>query len=469
MNKSEVKNIIKKVMPMAMHIRDNLSVNDISVTLENASENQIIFYKIHPGNKARDQFISRYNTSSGCLLITNRDIDEVKNNYVVIDESRFFELQKMFLDYFYPIGHSKLKLVGVTGTNGKTSVVNMALQIAKLHNKKAVSVGTIGIMYSDNKDSKVKINATTPSYIDLRKIIFELNDDYDVCFFEFSSHALEQDRINDILLDAAAWTNFTQDHLDYHKTMENYYESKLKICTKYLKKKAKIVVPNEQRELAARIKKTIGENQVIQPMRIDEYVTNDEPKFFKADFNKSNLELALELNSILWNERLDFVDYDQIELPKGRFETIKLRSGCYAIVDYAHTPDALAHLLAATKKVFVDNKVCVVFGCGGDRDKTKRGLMGEIAERYADYVCVTSDNPRSESPRGIIDDILKGMHGKPGHVEVDRAKAVRMMLEKMKNDEVVVIAGKGHEQYQDIGGKKINYSDYEVIERFMND
>lgn len=471
MNKEKLFSLINPFIVSKNNITEmETEMKSVVTNLQKATKEDIVFYKINAKDEnSINTFKKRLETSSAGLLILNHGAEFVKNeNCLFVDGDHFLKIQKIILDEIFP-NKNKLKMVGVTGTNGKTTTVNLAMQIASLAGHPAVSIGTIGVQ--DVKGVVVEdLESTTPSYVELRKLIYNLQDKYEVCFIEVSSHALAQERIFDIRLDAAAWTSFSQDHLDYHRTMEEYFKAKLLIEKKYLKENRSIIIPIQEKELYEMILKVAPDTKVKIAKTLSERgianTLEQRPLFYHSSYNQSNAELALQLNEELFgNEVLKNIKLKDIRTPHGRFSVIELNNDNIAIVDYAHTPDALINIGAAIRNAFPNHSLTVVFGCGGNRDKSKRPLMGKAVSDFANKIIVTSDNPRDEAPEDIIIDILAGIKGGYEAV-VDRKKAIISALENISKKEIILIAGKGHEEYQEIKGIKHSFSDFDVVTNF---
>ena len=376
-------------------------------------------------------------------------------NVINLSGNDFKRYQNTLVDIFYPI-EEEVKICGVTGTNGKTSVVHICREISSLLGKNSISIGTLGVV--NGKGEVVEnLNSTTPSKLDLRRIISKFKNKCDAFFIEVSSHGLHQERMRGLKFFSAGWTSFSQDHLDYHKNIEDYFQAKMKIY-EYLTPEGELFVPAAEKLLIDRISK-------LEPLKITGPLTKwdfvNMPSSFNVSFNKNNLELATELINSLWDipNRLDL---EQLTPPPGRLSIIK-KGENLVVIDYAHTPDALKNICQAVRDEFKTFYLIVVFGCGGDRDKTKRPIMGEIAEKYGDKVILTNDNPRNEDPELIVQDIKAGMKS-ICQVEYDRKKAIEQALNYFTNrKKIVLIAGKGHENYQEIRGEKIRFSDFDVI------
>lgn len=466
MNKKDILDIFKTSIVAQTTITDEgQNMLNVTTNLQKAVSSDVVFYNVNNDEKSWANFKKRLETGKPGLLILNKEASDYKGeNALFVDSDEFLTLQKLLMDQLFP-NNGKLKIVGVTGTNGKTTTVNLAMQISTMLGHPAFSVGTIGI-----QDSKGPIyddlESTTPSYVELRKIIHKFQDKYETCFIEVSSHSLVQKRLNDLILTGAAWTSFSQDHLDYHKTMEEYFEAKLLIEKKYLKAGADLIVPHFEQDLFKRIRSIHPMGRLKEARTLEERGVKEKPLFYHSTYNQSNIEVALQLNEDLYGKNeVKNIDLKNIITPLGRFSLIEIDANKMAIVDYAHTPDALLNIGSAIKKAFPNHSLTVVFGCGGNRDKTKRPLMGKAVMSFADKIVVTSDNPRDEAPEDIIMDIINGLGGSY-EAMVDRKKAILHALESMQDHEIVLIAGKGHEEYQEIKGIKHPFSDFNIVSNF---
>ena len=401
MNKTKLLNLIADKVLSKNSISDpDAIVKNVTTNLQNTTASDVVFYKVNPKDeKSVENFKKRLNGTEPGLIIANEEAKDLvtKDNVVFVRSTEFLPLQKLMLDELFPNKHT-LKMVGVTGTNGKTTTVNLAMQISSLIGHPAISIGTIGVQ--DMKGAVIEdIESTTPSYVELRKLIHRFQDKYETCFMEVSSHALVQERLYDVRLESAAWTSFSQDHLDYHRTMEEYFKAKLLIESKYLKDQKVMIVPHLEKELIEHLKKEAPKARVKIAKSLDERgygkSIDERPLFYHSTYNQSNAEIALQLNAELYGEdKVKNIKLKDIKTPLGRFSVIELGNDNMAIVDYAHTPDALMNIGNAIKTAFPDHSLTVVFGCGGNRDKTKRPLMGKAVSDFAYKIIVTSDNPR---------------------------------------------------------------------------
>ncbi len=414
--------------------------------------------------------------------------------------------QQIAIIQFYQLNHSlfalakayyhqpqnKMSMIGITGTNGKTSTSQL---IAKLLTANGQSCAVIGTNGAGQVDDLKPINNTTPGATQLCQLLagFVANKISHVAM-EVSSHALEQRRVTNDLFNVAIFTNLSRDHLDFHQTMENYSQAKRKLFTN---DNSQVAIlngddaisqqwltqwPSEQQVLVyGRGEKIAQYRQFIQATDIKHHhsgvsfllksylgdITINSP--LMADFNIDNLLAAI---AVLITENITLADIansvSSVSPIIGRMETITAANQVTAVVDYAHTPDALENALFACKQ-HCQGKLWLVFGCGGDRDKGKRAIMGEIAERLADHIVLTNDNPRSEAPEMIVSDILSGcQQAEKITIILDRQQAVLSTLSYAKADDFVLFAGKGHEDYILIGDKRIAYNERDVVSSFFN-
>lgn len=431
------------------------TLKGVSNVIQACEKNDVLLLPVNSLEQQEDLIEKNLPDDFEGLLISPFKTDR-KINHLVKTKEDIKEIEVALTEEFYPLPNRLPKIVGVTGTNGKTSVCWLTAELARENDKKALYAGTPGV-FLNGKAMPEKVLTTTPSYLSFRKLIAKYSE-IDLLTIEVSSHALEQNRVKGITLDVAVWTNFTQDHLDFHKTMENYFSAKLKIVN-YSKDNEVIVHPSEK-ELIERLKD--------RPFKKAELLPEESlPAVYKTGFPRLNLELAV---AAFKGCGFDFSNKNlsQISLPPGRFQVIE-SCGKDFIVDYAHTSDALVSVLAQVRDSYPDKKILTVFGCGGDRDRKKRPLMAAAAEEGSDFVIVTSDNPRTENPEQIIEDILEGLKTKNHSVEVDRKKAIELSNTKTNKDWVVVVAGKGHETYQEINGIRHPFDDTEIVRGLKND
>jgi len=432
-----------------------LTVSDIEWKTQDSKKTSILFYKILPDEKSQKLFVERIDKSQFGWLIVNVDHPSRPMNSSVIQESEWPRLQSLILDELYPL--PPIKLMALTGTNGKTTTADLVLQLGELCGKRGMSIGTLGVR--ENHKTILDFGLTSPSLIDLRKYLATFGKDKDFCVLEASSHALVQHRLYNLKFDMAGWLSFSQDHLDYHQTMEEYFAAKA-LLVDYLKPNAKIFLPHSQDELFSKLARVT--DKILKAKEIEGRL----PLFFATSFNRNNLEVAVEIIENTFDLKVGNV-FEQIIPPDGRFY-IKPYKTNFIVVDFAHTPDALENICRGIRSSFPDHKLKILFGCGGDRDRSKRPLMGKIAETWGSEIYVTSDNPRSEDPAQIIEDIVKGMSSKHIHKIVERPKAVELAFSQLNEKEILLLAGKGHEDYILINGVKHPYSDIGEVEKFLS-
>ncbi|MBP3619959.1 MAG: UDP-N-acetylmuramoyl-L-alanyl-D-glutamate--2,6-diaminopimelate ligase [Clostridia bacterium] len=384
---------------------------------------------------------------------------------------------------FYGNACDKMQMIAISGTNGKTSTSHIVGEILRRNGKRVGIIGTSGVFYN-GKTKECPL--TTPDADFLHKTFKEMYDDGVECVvMEVSAHAIDQKRINGINFDLGVLTNITQDHLDYFKTMEEYEKTKLSFFNKKHIKKAVVCVDDERaRKLLYKTNVPISTYGLEYPsdcfaVNVDcglagsKFVANVNDAIVNVrsslvgDYNVYNTLAALLVCQELGLSEKQLSDgMNCISPVEGRFNVINV-DGKYAVIDFAHSPDGMFNVLKAARKM-TDKKIFVVFGCGGNRDKGKRPQMGKVAEQLADYVCLTNDNPRLESAQDIVGDIEAGME-KPHFVELNRAKAIRKMLDFAREGDVVIIAGKGAEKYQEIGTKKYPYNDFDEVYKYCRD
>ena len=397
-------------------------------------------------------------------------------------------------DAFYGSPSATFKVAGVTGTNGKTTTTYLIHHVMKFHWMRAGVIGTI--KFDDGVEEKDATH-TTPGAVALHDLLRNMVDNG--CrgvAMEVSSHGLEQNRVGDVLLDVGVFTNLTQDHLDYHGSMDAYFDAKCMMFENMIanqdKKKKSVAVINLDDSYGERVIKRIDGRMRVWTFGMgahcDFKVSKIRQSFRGADFqldvkgksylvrvpligrfNVYNVVAAIAACSACGIKVRDAVKA-LAEAPQvpGRMEHVGGKDGMNVFVDYAHTPDAVANACATLQGLDPD-KLITVFGCGGDRDTKKRPLMGEAAAENSDFCIITSDNPRSEDPEAIIKMVEAGMGEKPYKSITDRAEAIKSAIELAKRNEVVLIAGKGHETYQQFADETIRFDDRAVARRCIRE
>lgn len=374
-----------------------------------------------------------------------------------------------------------MSVVGITGTNGKTTTAWLLLQLLNAVGRKAGYVGTLGAQTSDEQ---FETDLTTPFPPQVQSLLRRFADGgVDSVAMEVSSHALQQHRVDGVEFKVAVFTNLTQDHLDYHRSLDDYFQSKRRLFVDMPQAEQPLAVLNTDdpfgRRLISEVKDAIsfgtGEDASLRLIHGSAtvgrcaFAVEHEGKRYDAEaplgasFNIANCLAAIGAALALGIPVGDSVSALRgVKPAPGRFESVPTDDEYQVLVDYAHTPDALVKLLTAVREL-EPKRIITVFGCGGDRDRTKRPLMGTAAATHSDIVYVTSDNPRTENPDAILKDILPGIRpGTAVRVQVDRRQAIHDAIAEARAEDVVVIAGKGHEDYQILGTTKVHFDDREV-------
>ena len=388
---------------------------------------------------------------------------------------------------FYTDPSSSLSLLAVTGTNGKTSITDYIGQLLRLLGVPAGTIGTLGAR--TRAGEAVDAQNTTPDILSLNRCLAAWRDEgLRHVAIEASSHALEQGRLDDLTVHTGVFSNLTRDHLDYHGDLDSYRRAKLRLFTDFTP--ARVIynaddsATHDAREASANpalgvslvspnadvyIKVLSDSSAGLQFQINSPYGTADIHSALHGRFNAFNVAVAVIAVVGLGFAFTQVANAASHLLPvDGRMQEVKGGDDLRVVVDYAHTPDALANALGALKQS-CGGALWVVFGCGGDRDAGKRSEMGRIADSLADQLVVTNDNPRSEVPDAIANDILVGVTKSTCHVELDRGEAIRYAVLNARPGDTVLIAGKGHETYQLIGNKKLDFSDSDCAERVLRD
>jgi UDP-N-acetylmuramoyl-L-alanyl-D-glutamate--2,6-diaminopimelate ligase len=390
---------------------------------------------------------------------------------------------------FFNYPARKLKLAGVTGTNGKTTTTFLIKHICE---KAGIHCGLLGTVRYEIGERVLPATRTTPESLDLHELLAQIRDTgCKAAVMEVSSHALAQERVRDLEWDVAVFTNLTQDHLDFHGTMENYFAAKAKLfeqLPQQEKKKKPVAVINIDdrygQKLIQKIHKKVSTVTFGTGLKADFRVSNYRMEFggtsYQLDargksylvrvpligrFNVANSVAALAAaNALGLGLREAVLSLGKSPQVPGRLEMVPAKRQFQVFVDYAHTPDALLNVLKTLRQL-EPRRLIVVFGCGGNRDREKRPLMGQVADQNADHAIVTSDNPRKEDPDKIIAEIEKGFRGNHFEKITDRAKAIARAVEIAQPRDIVLIAGKGHENYQEFADHTVPFEDIQVARR----
>lgn len=398
--------------------------------------------------------------------------------FLVVNDCRKFFAQATH--NFYGAPSDKIKVAGITGTNGKTTISYLIEAMAK---KSGHSCGVIGTINYRFKKRSIAAKNTTPGAGQLQELLKKMYmQKVKYCAMEVSSHALDQQRVAGVNFSHAIFSNLTQDHLDYHKNLENYFLAKAKLFSA-LASRASAIINNDD-QYSQRIRKltkakvlTYGiiNSSDIMAKEINFGINSTEFSLVAEHVNiriKTKLIGRYNIYNILaaaaWgvSEKLPLRDIksaiEKFQSVPGRLEKVYCSWGLNIFVDYAHTPDALYNVISALRPL-VKGKIIVIFGCGGERDKLKRPLMGKLVTQLADYAIITSDNPRSEDPKAIIQDIQQGIQKSNYSVVYGRSEAIAKGLSLIDKTDCLLIAGKGHEDYQILKNKVLKFSDRKVV------
>lgn len=415
-------------------------------------------------------------------VVLQKDMDVPENIVKIIVPNSRYALA-LLANKFYKFPSKKLKMIGVTGTNGKTTTTHIIDSILM----QKYRTGLIGTLYYKINGEIRKSKDTTPEPPDLQEIFRQMvAEEVEYCAMEVSSHGIDFYRVQGVDYNVGLFTNLTQDHLDYHKTMENYLQTKLKLF-KWLDphdhaianmddahaidffnataaKKISYGIQNKADIMAKNINFTIKGTQYRLCTPIGEI---DIKQQLAGLFNVYN-SLAAVAVAISQNFDLETIKagLEQKITVSGRFELVDKGQPFSVVVDYAHTPDGIENVLNLAKKL-KPNRLITVFGCGGDRDKEKRPIMGKIASQYSDVIVLTADNPRNEDPEKIIDQIIAGMDNTPFHRIIDRHEAIEFAIHQAKAGDIVMLIGKGHETTQTLKDRTIHFNDVEEAEKIL--
>ena len=439
-----------------------------------------IFFAYKGDNYDGNEFIEDAFNNGACLAISDSDKLESQKNVIKVDDVR--TAAGIACSNFYNFPQNKVKLIGITGTNGKTSTSTILKSILDAENEKTLQIGTSGIKPSLDINSGL----TTPDIFDLYEILnHAVNNGFKNVVLEVSSHALSQRRIENISFDITAFTNLTLDHLDYHKTMEEYFFEKLKLFDLNKKNGSSVVMIDDEygkriSELNSHAKCISLENKDVDysctsfkindlgitgTLAWDSKTLDFQSKLF-GSFNLENLILAaaiaVELNISRQSISEGIKNCTNID---GRLHLVENKINQMIFLDYGHTPDAYLKVLKTLKDNF-SHPLKVLFGAGGGRDKSKRPKMAEVVEKYSVECYLAPDNPRFEDIESINNDVIKGFSNENHHSFNDRKEALKFALTNLKSDEILIIFGKGTEEYQEINGTKHFYSDSDIIKEF---
>ncbi|MCK5594664.1 UDP-N-acetylmuramoyl-L-alanyl-D-glutamate--2,6-diaminopimelate ligase [bacterium] len=472
--------------------RKDIEINGIAVD-SNDIKNGFAFICVKGAKADGHNFVNDAIFRGAVVLIVEKDV-EVLADITIIKVSNTKKILPVIADTFYDYPSNRMNVIGVTGTNGKTTTTYFIDQIFRKAGHKTGIIGTINYRIGERIIPAVN---TTPNPIQLRVLLSKmLEAGIETVIMEVSSHAIDQKRIAGIEFDTCIFTNLTPEHLDYHETFEKYRDTKLRFFEQMGKNSRKNTVkkaiintddPVSRRFLdvcrteiityglntnasvyAADIRSTLNGSRFRLHISPDK---NTDAKINIA--GKYNIYNALAATSAALAFGLSLSEIksglESLKSVSGRFEKITTDAGFYIIVDYAHTPDGMKQVLSAAKAL-KPNRIITVFGCGGDRDKLKRPQMGKISSELSDHIIITSDNPRTEDPMNIIEGIIHGIKDTDSsNLEIipDRKNAIKKAIELAKKNDLIMILGKGHETYQVLKDTVVPFDDREVVKEIL--
>ena len=472
------KNLNKKYQN---HYFSGLSFNSQNIKKKN------IFFAIQGTNKDGTKYINEAITKGATTIVSRLNYNGIKNGVLYIKSKNSRKLLSEIASKIYI--NKPNNLLGVTGTNGKSSIAEFYYQILKFNNLKVASIGTLGIKSNFNT---LKTNLTSLDSILLNNYLQNLKKKkINNVILEASSHGLKQHRLSGLNFNTGIFTNLSRDHLDYHKTYKDYLNSKLILFKNLMKNNSNIITDIDipQYKIIYNIAKkkkikifTIGNK--FSSLNLINHSYKDDKQLFEINYKNKNYKLStqligkIQIKNILMamiaseKSNLKFEKIikviENIKSPKGRFEKIgNLKNNSKVILDYAHTPEALKNCLQNIQEQFANSKIKIVFGCGGNRDKTKRSQMGKIANKYSDKIYLTDDNPRFENPKKIRFSIKKMINNKKLIEIPDREKAILNAVQNLNSNEILLVAGKGHEENQDYGKYIRKFSDKRIILKYI--
>ena len=476
--------VIEKVLRNIAQPNSAILGQKVSGITSNSKEVQpnFVFVAIQGINVDGNQFIEEaLNKEAVCVITDSNDIEET-DRIIKVENAR--KALTYLAANYYGNPEKHIKTIGITGTNGKTSTTLILKDILEADSKKVIQVGTLGVIPDI---ANLNLSLTTPDSISLFQILHHaVKEEFDYAILEVSSHALSQNRVDSIAFDAVGFTNLSLDHLDYHKSLENYFNDKKKlfnlikdgnnplvlsdsshgedICKDYPNSK-KISLKDDQADYFCTAF-SVNQDGITGTM-VSDNCSLEINSELKGRYNLENIILAssialeLGIQPSIVEKGINNCNYIS-----GRHENISKPGFPDIIVDYGHTPDAYVNMLSSLKEIYPNKKIKVLFGAGGNRDQSKRTEMAKAVEQFATECYVVPDNPRFENINDINNDVVKGFSKDIYTVFDDREKGLLIALEHLDTDDILVIFGKGNEEFQEIDGKKLHYSDRKIIESF---
>ena len=480
-----LKEILFKVTVDAIYGDTSTLVKDICFSSKKAKKGSL-FVAINGYNIDGHAFIVDAIDNGATTIVCENlpeDFKNLKSVFVKVKCSK--SALSIISSNFFDNPSSKIDLIGITGTNGKTTTSSL---LYELFNKFSIDSGLISTINIKYKDQEIESINTTPDSISVNHHLSEMiKSNIKICFMEVSSHGIEQKRIEGLFFKGVIFTNLTHDHIDYHKSFANYRDTKKKIFDSLSNKSFSLINSDDRNskyiiQNSKSSKYTYGiynksdYNSSILEIQLDGMLLNiDKNEVWTkliGDFNAYNILAIYSLGKIYELETIKLLKtISELENVRGRLQSFITKNKITVIVDYAHTPDALENVLKTINKIRAEGqRLITVVGCGGDRDTKKRPLIGSLVSELSSYVIFTSDNPRSENPKEILDQILLGVsatNSKKTDVKIKREKAIEAAYKYSNAGDIVLIAGKGHENYQELNGTKIPFDDFKIAKQIF--
>lgn len=481
-----LKEILYKARIEAVHGSTDVPVGQVTFDSRKVAKGAA-FVAVRGTQVDGHRFVDAAVASGAVAVVCEEFPEQLESKVTYVKVADTAEALAYMASNFHGNPSSKLKLVGITGTNGKTTVVTLLFRLARALGLKA---GLISTVENRINDKVLPSTHTTPDPVQLNALLAQMVEARCThCFMEVSSHAVHQQRIVGLEFAMGVFTNITHDHLDYHGTFDAYIKAK-KAFFDLLPKEAYALVNADDKHAAVMLQNCAAKKRTFALRGMADHRARIMEDHFDGlhlnidgnevhtqligSFNGSNLLAAYAVAVTLGGSPLEVLTAISKLLPvRGRFEKVKSPSGIHCIVDYAHTPDALKNVLATINNIRTGNeKLLTVIGCGGDRDKAKRPIMAKLACDLSDQVLFTSDNPRGEDPQAIVNDMLAGLDPvdkKKVLTILDRAEAIRTSCALAKDGDIILVAGKGHETYQEVKGLRTPFNDVEVLQNMLSD
>ncbi len=479
-----IREILYKVEINSVIGNTSLTINKIEFDSRLINEGDM-YVAIKGVNVDGHDFIPQAIQNGASCIICEKTPDQKVDDVVYVNVSSSRKALAIISSNYYGNPSSRLNLIGVTGTNGKTTTTTLLFNLYMSLGIKSGLISTVKISFDDKT---IQASQTTPDSLSINRYLSEMvNSDVRYCFMEVSSHGIDQCRIEGLVFKGGVFTNLTHDHLDYHESFENYRDTKKQFFDS-LGSDSFALTNNDDRNGLIMTQNTLADTYTYSLNSISDFKakilessfdgmllkTNNSEFWSKlvGKFNAYNILSVYAIASILGLPKDELLKaLSSLEAVAGRFQFYK-KNKITAIVDYAHTPDALKNILKSINEIKTPkNNLITVVGCGGNRDKTKRPVMGDIASNLSSKVIFTSDNPRYEDPDSIIEEMLKGVKSTNTNKTIsitNRKEAIKTACQFAQSNDIILVAGKGHESYQEVKGVKSDFDDFKIIKELLN-